>query len=88
MTREELEARANELGVKFTARLGDEKLAERIAEAESAGDEAPEAPLEVECKVLLRNLWTSKGKAYLSDTVSLPVDEAEALQADDKVVIK
>lgn len=35
-TREVLEARANELGVKFSANLGDEKLAERVAEAEAA----------------------------------------------------
>lgn len=31
-----LEARANELGVKFSANLGDEKLAERVADAEAA----------------------------------------------------
>lgn len=35
-TRAELEAKARELGVEFTARLGDAKLAERIAAALAA----------------------------------------------------
>jgi len=33
-----LEAEANELGVKFSANLGDEKLAERIAEAKAKAE--------------------------------------------------
>lgn len=33
-SREDMEKRATELGVNFTARLSDEKLAERISEAE------------------------------------------------------
>ena len=34
--REALEAKANELGVKFAANIGDETLAARVAEAEAA----------------------------------------------------
>ncbi|APE43652.1 hypothetical protein BOO69_09665 [Sulfitobacter alexandrii] len=38
-TREELEARAEALGLKVPGNIGDEKLAKRIREAEAAADE-------------------------------------------------
>ncbi len=37
-TREELEARAEELGLKVPGNIGDEKLAKRIKEAEAAAE--------------------------------------------------
>ncbi|MFD1342885.1 hypothetical protein [Litorisediminicola beolgyonensis] len=45
-TREELEARAKELGVEFRANIGDETLAERVtqAEAAAANSSQPKAP--------------------------------------------
>lgn len=40
LNREELEAEAKELGLKFPANIGDEKLAERVAEARKAKADA------------------------------------------------
>lgn len=39
------------------------------------------------CLVILENLWTSEGKHIRKDVVRLPADEADKLEADDKVMI-
>ena len=95
MTREELETQAKALGVPFNSRTSDAKLVERVnialgeAEAPEAPDEPAEAPESaVMVRVLMRNLWTTQGKYFAGDDVALPRDEAERLQAEDKVVIK
>lgn len=85
MTRDEMEAKARELGIGFNSRTSDEVLRQRIDTAIlSAAD--PEDTAEV--KVIVPNLWTSKGKFFKLDSVELPRAEAEWLQGRDQVVIK
>lgn len=93
MTREELEAQAKALDVSFNSRTKDETLQERIAAAQGEAVEPVEggmtsndAPAMV--RVLCKNLWTSQGKYFAGDDVALPREEAERLEAEDKVVIK
>lgn len=102
MNRDELEAEAKRLGVEYRSNIGDEALADRVAAAQQAEASAPEGLVaqvavdvkasevlnEVACKVLVANLWTSKGKFFLRDSVDLPRDEAQQLEVEDKVIIK
>ena len=42
-------------------------------------------PAYILCRVLLPNLWTSKGKVFKGAEVSLPPDEADVLDLADKI---
>lgn len=89
MERDEMEALAKANDVPFNARTSDEVLARRLQE-KSLGTSEPASVQSsaVEVKVLVGNLWTSAGKFFAKDVVTLPADEAKALEDDDKVVIK
>jgi hypothetical protein len=45
------------------------------------------APVKVLCRVLIPNLWTTEGKAYQGDEISIPEDEAKWLDGLDKIKI-
>lgn len=81
MTREELELEGRRYGVPFNSRTKDETIVERIAVAKASES------LDARCEVLWANLWTTKGKFFAGDEVTLPMEEAEDHQADGKVLI-
>ena len=78
MERAEMEARADELGVKYRSNTPDEALAERIAEAEAV-------PETVRCKVLWGNVWSSQGKHLKGEEIDLSLDDFASLDAVDAI---
>ena len=78
MERAEMEARADELGVKYRSNTPDETLAERIAQAEAV-------PETVRCKVLWSNVWSSQGKHLKGEEIDLSLDDFASLDAVDAI---
>lgn len=46
-----------------------------------------ENPAPVRCRVIIHNLWTSKGKFYQGQEVDLPPDEAALMDTKDQIKI-
>lgn len=90
MTREELEARAEELGISFSPRIGDENLLKRIEEAEQGeGDKPSEVKSDeqerIVAKVLWANVWSSEQKHFKDEVFGFLPDDFELLDSKDAI---
>ena len=78
MERAEMEARADELGIKYRSNTPDDALAKRIAEAEAA-------PERIKAKVLWGNVWSSETKHMKGDEYAFAPDDFAALDKIDAI---
>ncbi len=76
MERAEMEARANELGIKYRSNTPDEALAKRIAEAGTD---------RIKAKVLWGNVWSSEGKHMKGEVYPFTAEDFAMLDEKDAI---